>query len=140
MKKHYFCLVMIWFVFLGWIVLRADTGTMPSLLAQVNEIPNGDKVGHFFLMGILALFINLAFPKWQYRFFSINFPGGSMLTAVIVTFEEISQIYFKTRTFDLSDLTADYLGIIIMGGVVFHLIQRHHLQGLKWGMDRFFSN
>jgi hypothetical protein len=42
------------------IVLLADLGIIPGFLAGLYNFPNGDKVGHFLLMGILALLVVLS--------------------------------------------------------------------------------
>jgi len=131
MKIFNFCLALIWFVFLGWIVFRADSGTMPHFLAGLYNYPGGDKIGHFFLMGSLALLINLAFPAWRLRACHQAVPAGSLLTAAVITLEECSQVLFPTRTFSLADLTADYLGIIIIGIILFHFIQKLDFSALK---------
>jgi VanZ family protein len=40
---------------------------------------------------------------------------GSVIVATIMTLEEFSQYFIKTRTFDLGDLSCDYVGIFVFG-------------------------
>jgi VanZ family protein len=40
---------------------------------------------------------------------------GSAIVATVVTVEEFSQLFFRSRSFDLADLTADLLGIWVCG-------------------------
>jgi polysaccharide biosynthesis protein VpsQ len=127
MNKYYFCLAVLGFIFLGWIVFRADTGTMPQLLVRIYDFPYGDKVGHFFLMGSLALSINMAFPACQIRLLNHSLPAGSLITSAGVLLEECTQVFFKTRTFSLADLAADALGIIIISIFIFKIIQKQSI-------------
>ena len=41
------------------IIVLADAGTLPRYLGPFYDFPNGDKVGHFLLYGILVFLINL---------------------------------------------------------------------------------
>lgn len=97
------------------IIIIADQGEYKYLLRWAYAIPFGDKVGHFFLVGILAGLINLWWEcaRWQWRLFSLL--KGSVIVATIMTLEEFSQYFIKTRTFDLGDLGCDYVGIFIFG-------------------------
>jgi VanZ family protein len=40
---------------------------------------------------------------------------GSAVVFVLVTLEEVSQLFFKSRTFSLLDLSFDYAGILCGG-------------------------
>ncbi len=74
-----------------------------------------DKWLHFVLVGTLALLLNLSLnlTAISQRFRWLLWGTGIMLT--LATLEEISQHWFSTRTFDLSDLGCNYLGILIIG-------------------------
>jgi VanZ family protein len=99
-------------LFIVLIIILADAGSL-GILAAVNQIPFGDKAGHFLLYGILALLINLslfrAFP--QYRPSQIIIVSGFILF-VLIGAEEYSQQYFARRSYDLVDLMFSYLGVI----------------------------
>jgi polysaccharide biosynthesis protein VpsQ len=124
MNKKFFLASIAWLVFLGWIVYNADMGTLSRYMAQFYNYRYGDKVGHFILMGSLALLLNLSFPGLQFHFWKRRLPGAGILAAIPITLEECSQIFFKTRTFSLFDLSADYLGIALIGTVLFLLIRK----------------
>ena len=73
------------------------------------QIPNLDKVGHFFGMGMLVFLLLNAFAKENQRsriiliiFFTIS----------LATVEEFSQKLLQYRSFQLWDLAANYLGIL----------------------------
>ena len=123
MKKWGSQLALLWIIFLAWIVYHADIGTLPAMIARIYFIPYGDKVGHLLLMGTLALLLNFAFPSWRMRLFNSALPAGSLLAGIIVTLEEFSQLFFKTRTFELGDLAADYIGIALIGTFLFFWIR-----------------
>lgn len=96
-------------VFLA-ILWAADQGQLPSFLRRFYSFPHGDKVGHFFLMGLLNLSAIMLLPRGRMgcrkRVVVI-----SIGVAVLVGIEEVSQRYLAQRTFSLADLLASYAGI-----------------------------
>ncbi len=117
-------LTLIYFLILAGIIFLADLrGT--NYYAFVGEIPFGDKIGHFLLMGVFAFLLNLALNAKTFQFFRFNYLLGSLIVFGLVTLEEFSQIFISGRTFDLKDLAFDYAGIYIFGELarfVFHKI------------------
>ena len=104
-------------LFIIVIVILADTRHLGFLYALYN-FPFGDKIGHFFLFGLLSLFVNLSMigsasePKGQPPVENKNkMIKASLILAVFVGLEELSQRWFPARTSDLFDLLASYLGI-----------------------------
>jgi hypothetical protein len=106
-------------LFIIIIVILADAGRLGPL-GRIYDFPYGDKVGHFFLFGLLSMAVNLSV------FESVRIPSGgslprqdhkrsaiitSMIIAALVGLEEFSQSWFPSRTFSLFDLSASYLGI-----------------------------
>ena len=102
------------------IIVLADAGTLPRYLGPLYDFPNGDKVGHFILYGILTFLIDLtlfrSLPdhpsstlRTSRRLLAVK---CGLILALFITVEEISQQYFSSRTFDLIDLTFSYLGVI----------------------------
>jgi polysaccharide biosynthesis protein VpsQ len=95
------------------IIVLANMGALPGFLQIWNDLPYGDKVGHFILYGILTLLIDLAlfrsFPLQRPKMFAVVI---GLILAVLIGLEEFSQQYFANRTFSLLDLTASYLGVI----------------------------
>lgn len=78
----------------------------------MNNLPLGDKAGHFFLLGVMALLLNhaLAYRICPIRFTRVQLDG--LVIFVLITLEEFSQLWFSSRTFDLGDLLANGLGIL----------------------------
>ncbi|HJR78475.1 MAG TPA: VanZ family protein [Anaerolineales bacterium] len=95
------------------IIVLADMGALPDSLQVWNDLPYGDKAGHFILYGILTLLIDLAL----FRSFPLQRPKlvaviTGLILAVLIGLEEFSQQFFANRTFSLLDLAAGYLGVI----------------------------
>ncbi len=112
-KIKIICVIYI-FILAGIIVLADLRGTQ-YLLNFVGNIPFGDKIGHFCLMGTFSLLVNLTFAVKTVRFWKFDLPFGSLIVAVVVTAEEFSQIFISGRTFDSGDLAFDFAGIFIFG-------------------------
>ena len=99
--------------FMLWIFFAADRRALPGFITLLYAFPFGDKVGHFVLMGLLALAVNLLVPKRHIRLGVWTLLLGSLLTALGITLEELSQILFSARTFSPVDLAFSYLGIVV---------------------------
>lgn len=102
--------------FLVLVILAANTGTGAPIFHLVHEIPYGDKIGHFFLMGMLSFLANLSLGGRMLEFRGRRMMlMGSAIVLVIVTLEELSQHFIPNRTLDGGDLIADYAGILLFG-------------------------
>lgn len=108
--RHAKRLALAYVAFLLTIVVIADSGHFRGLFVLVDQIPMGDKVGHFAFMGTLALVIHGAFPKLRARLVG-PLTAATLLVATLVSLEELSQRFFPTRSSDWLDLAADLLGI-----------------------------
>lgn len=124
--------------FLGWVIGLANAGKDAVFFDLAKALPWGDKVGHFFLFGLLALVMNLALGGWSFALWrraKVRVYLGSALVLVFVAVEELSQAWFPTRSCDGWDLTADVLGIAfftwvtarVLGGRVVGLPAGVHL-------------
>jgi len=82
-------------------------------------IPYGDKLGHFFLFGFLALGTNIVFKLRGIRICNITVPYGAIAIASIAVIEEISQKFTPGRTFDINDIMASLAGIIVFSIILF---------------------
>ena len=106
------------------IIVLADLGRL-GFLYSVYDFPYGDKVGHFILYGTLTLLIDLTFfrtvPAASWRRTAVK---AGLFLALLITVEEFSQQYFSSRTFDLVDLTASYLGVLFFSWLALR-IKRH---------------
>ena len=117
---RYFAALFLAFI-IGLIVL-ADADLLPDFINAIYDFPNGDKVGHFVLYGLLNFFITRAFLS------SLPTRRGSWVTlsvglilALFVALEEFSQKYFDSRTFSYLDLFASFLGVIVGGWVAYKI-------------------
>ncbi len=72
-------------------------------------------------MGLLAFFVNILIVCDKFKMFGLSFLKGSAIILVIVTLEEVSQIWVINRSFELLDLTFDYLGIFVFGQLAWYL-------------------
>lgn len=91
----------------------ADTGQSSIFFDLVKAIPYGDKVGHIFLFGFLTLGLNTATRFKTIGIRRLRIFAGTALVSLFVVAEELSQQFFSSRSFDLNDLFADAIGIII---------------------------
>ena len=114
----YFAALFLAFI-IGLIVL-ADADLLPDFINAIYDFPNGDKVGHFVLYGLLNFFITRAFlsslPTRRGGWVTLSV---GLILALFVALEEFSQMFFSARTFSLLDLTASLLGIIVGGWVAY---------------------
>jgi VanZ family protein len=108
--------VLIGFVFfLVALVVMADTGRGGWLFNLAQTIPAGDKVGHVVLFGILSFLANLLAGSRTIQFAMFSVLKWSAILMLLVALEECSQVFFRSRTFDLLDLASDALGIWLFG-------------------------
>src|SRR5215203_3702617 len=108
-------LLVVYIFILAAIIFLADRRGTRYMLRFVGNIPYGDKLGHFLLMGGFSFLLNLVLDARTFSLWKIRYLLGSVIVLVVVTIEEISQIFVSGRTFDWSDLVFDFLGIIIFG-------------------------
>lgn len=97
------------------IILFADQGKMPGFIAALYAFPYGDKVGHFMLMGSFSFLANMSLACRKVRFSGIQVLIGSLGVAALVTLEELSQVFFASRTYSLVDLGFSLAGIWSFG-------------------------
>lgn len=114
----------IYLLFLGVIVFLADQKQYQPLFRRIREMPYGDKLGHLILMGLFSFLLNMALGCRTWRVWRIKLLRGSLIVALLVTAEEFSQLFFRTRTFDLIDLVFDYVGIFSFGLLAYFLTRR----------------
>ena len=84
-----------WAIFFGLfivvIIILADRNQL-GFLGRIYDFPNGDKVGHFFLYGLLSLVVNLsvfeARPNADRKRLAVI---TSLILAILIGAEEYSQ-------------------------------------------------
>jgi VanZ family protein len=93
------------------IVILADRDQL-GFARALNEIPLGDKAGHFILYGILSFLLHLtclrSLPTRDPRRVALSL---SLLLALAIGLEEWSQNFYPARTADWVDLLFSYLGV-----------------------------
>ena len=102
-------------VLLLLIILAADLGLAPAFFNLINSFSFGDKLGHFVLLGLLALLVNLGFPTRRAALLGAPLLTSSLIIAGVITLEEFSQLFLAYRSFSLLDLAANYAGIFLFG-------------------------
>ena len=104
-------------LFIIGIIVLADND-MLGIMGFINQIPYGDKAGHFILYGILTLLIDLAVfrsrPNSSRGLIAVRV---ALILALLIGLEEFSQQLFPSRSFDLVDLAFSYLGVIFFSWV-----------------------
>jgi len=101
------------FIFIGFIIYLADTADHNFAFRLIGHIPYGDKLMHGLLYGIMALLLNYGLKFKAYKFLGFNMQLGAIIVLVFATIEEISQYWIPSRTFDLGDLLADFVGVVL---------------------------
>jgi len=101
------------FIFIGFIIYLADTADHNFAFRLIGHIPYGDKVMHGLLYGIMALLLSYGLKFKAYKFLGFNMQLGAIIVLVFATIEEISQYWIPSRTFDLGDLLADFVGVVL---------------------------
>lgn len=125
MKSARMKILLIVYVFvLAVIIFIASQKGTRYVLNFVGDIPYGDKLGHFLLMGGFSFLLNLVLNAKTFGFGKFRYLLGSLIVLVVVTLEEISQIFIAGRTFDWGDLVFDYLGIFVFGELARFICRR----------------
>lgn len=106
-----------YFGFILFVIFAANTGRYRPLFAKIYAIPLADKIGHLVLMGGVAFFLN----SWM-GCRTLNFRGrslllGSVLLAILIVGEELTQIVNPFRTFSLADLSFGLIGVFLGGAL-----------------------
>lgn len=104
--KRFFYPVAFFAVLLA-IIYKADTANYNFAFHVVGMIPYGDKIAHAILYGIMAYLLNNALDGNRWKRLQV----GSLMVMMFALIEEVSQLYFPSRSFDWFDLLADAVGI-----------------------------
>ena len=112
---------------LAIVVAVVDSGITAHFRGWLRmQIPNLDKVGHFFGMGFLTYLSLIAFIKIFDKKIVSKTIIVVFLMVTLATVEEYSQRFLEYRSFQLWDLAANYFGIIFFCVVfLLHKIQKY---------------
>ncbi len=114
-KTLLICIVLplAFFLFILRIIFLADSADYNFAFKMVGHIPYGDKIAHVLLYGMMAFLLNFGLNFKCIRFFGFPLQLGAIIVLIFAVFEEFTQYYIPSRTFDLGDLLADVVGIIL---------------------------
>jgi VanZ family protein len=116
MKSYLLLIVLFGYAFfIYWAISAANTRAANTILSTAGYLPQGDKLGHFLLMGSLAMVVNFALQLRTIKMGPVTFLFGSLFVAAASTLEELTQVFIPSRTFSIFDLAADYAGIYLFG-------------------------
>jgi VanZ family protein len=112
----------LFFVFIMIVIVLADNGNIPPFIRAIYDFENGDKLGHFILFSLLNFFATSALlsslPSKSRSWVTLS---AGLILALVIALEEWSQQFFSTRTFDLLDLLASFLGVLVGGWVAYKI-------------------
>jgi len=106
------------FIFIIFIIYLADTAEHNFAFRLIGNIPYGDKLMHGLLYGVMALLLNYGLTFKSYKLLGFQLQVGAIIVLVFATLEEISQYWLPSRTFDLVDLLADFVGVILFSFII----------------------
>lgn len=122
MKRSWINIIAVLFtLFILFIIYSANTGKDLIFFKLTSYFPYADKFSHATLLGLLTFILNLAFKGKTFSMMNKKWLWVSVAIFVIITLEEFSQMFIDNRTFDLLDLSANYLGIAVASWLIFYL-------------------
>ncbi|MCP4676660.1 MAG: VanZ family protein [Deltaproteobacteria bacterium] len=113
-------------LFDAWIVYLADSNKQSVIFKMTRGIPYADKIGHFVLIGGLALMVTVALSYRKFSFFGRKIYLGGAVIAGLALAEELSQHFFPSRTMDITDALSDLAGIAT-AMLVCYLLERRNI-------------
>lgn len=97
------------FLFISYIIFLADTADYNMGFALVEHLPYGDKIMHALLYGVMAMLLNYGLGYRQIGRLQL----GAVMVLSFAIIEECTQYYIPTRSFDLLDMLADLVGVMV---------------------------
>jgi hypothetical protein len=101
------------FIFISFIIYLANTADHNFAFRLIGHLPYGDKFMHALLYGVMALFLNFGLNYKHYTWLGFKVQLGAVIVLGFAIVEEVSQYWLPSRTFDLLDLLADLVGVIL---------------------------
>lgn len=105
--------------FILWVIWLANSGSESVFFNVVGAMPYADKLGHMVLFGVLTFLVVVSLRFKSVLVGRLRIYLGVILVALFVVAEEMSQMFISTRTFDLLDLSADFLGMMVASMAAF---------------------
>lgn len=79
------------------------------------HIPGQDKTGHFFVVGILTLLVNLHWRLAYYQLGRFSILKGTVVVALFMVGDEVLQSFSPMRRFDWGDVCSNFAGALCFG-------------------------
>jgi len=98
------------FMLIGYIIFLANSADYNFAFKIIGEIAYGDKLMHGLLYGIMAWCLNYGLG---FRTIYTHIQLGATIVLTFALLEEISQIFIPSRTFDMIDILADVIGVVL---------------------------
>ncbi len=106
------------FLFISFIIYLADTADYNFAFRVIGSIPNGDKLMHGLLYGVMALLLNYGLNFKSKKIFGFNMQVGAMIILTFAGLEEMTQYWLPSRTCDIFDFVADVVGVVLLSMIV----------------------
>ena len=100
-----------WFYF-GILMTISASAYLKILPVKSSTIPFYDTIGHFLLVGLAAFFGHLALNKRRINCLNFSLPLAPSLVVIFSIVDELLQRLSPNRSFDLTDLAANLVGIL----------------------------
>lgn len=97
------------------IIILADLNLLP--LHLIRPIPHYDWAAHFLLYGLFYWLLSRMLMGKRTVLFRRPVEWAWLITLSLITTEEISQLFFPSRTFSLMDLFMGVLGMYLFRGI-----------------------
>ena len=101
------------FIFISFIIYLADTANYNFAFRVIGHIPNGDKLMHGLLYGVMTLLLNYGLNFKSKKIFGFNMQMGAIIVLTFAGLEEITQHWLPSRTCDIFDFVADTVGVVL---------------------------
>lgn len=106
-------LALLIFVAFITLVIFLDRGKGSHYVEIMMSIPYGDKIAHFFIIGSLSFFLNLAMNFRRISILNKSFLLANILLIAFMALEELTQAFNPYRHFELSDMMMNNSGIMV---------------------------
>ena len=108
----------------AFISLSVLLSLQPDWFEFMYSIPGRDKSVHFVVSGVLSYAVVAGFSEAPFRGRTAGPLLCLVVTTLLVTFEEITQLAIPTRHFTLLDLGCSYAGILVFGLAAILMLRR----------------
>ncbi len=101
------------FLSIVFTILMVNQGHSNFAILYIRDVPYGDKLAHCLLFGLLNGVLVFAFRGRTISIGPLCVYKGALLVSLFVLVEECSQMWIPTRQFEMLDLAADFVGILL---------------------------